>query len=118
MENKPVNHELHDAIRSVRRFNRFYTSILGILNEMYLGAPVGLSEARVVYEIFQAPGCRAADLTKRLNMDRGYVSRIISRLEKLDFITRRAQPQGRQGAEPLCHPQRQGADGGTGRAGR
>lgn len=92
MSNDDHPSELQQQVLAMRRFNRFYTDVLGILNEMYLGAPVGLGEARVLYEITQQPGCKAVDLIKWLNMDRGYVSRIITRLEKLDFITRQPSP--------------------------
>jgi DNA-binding MarR family transcriptional regulator len=86
------NSELYEQILAIRRFNRFYTGVIGLLNEMYMGAPIGLKEARVIFEIHQTPGCRACDLVKMLNMDRGYVSRIITRLEKIGFITRKPSP--------------------------
>jgi DNA-binding MarR family transcriptional regulator len=102
MGNEDQSSELQRQVLAMRRFNRFYTGVVGVLNEMYLGAPVGLGEARIVYEIIQRPGCKAMDLIKRLNMDRGYVSRILTRLEKLEFITR--QPSPDDGRVLSLHP--------------
>lgn len=79
-------------VKAIRSFNRFYTRVAGILEDMYLGAPLRLSEARVLYEISVRPGCKAGGLCSRLNMDPGYLSRTISCLEKLDLVQRTPDP--------------------------
>ena len=94
MENP--DREIDSQIRAIRGFNRFYTRLAGILEDMYLGAPMRLSEARVLYEISVRPGCKAGGLSSRLGMDPGYLSRTIACLEKLDLISREPDPSDRR----------------------
>ena len=69
-------------IAEIRRFNRFYTKLLGLLQARYLGSPVGFGEARVLFELGQRPGCRAAQAGQVLGLDRGYLSRLVTALVK------------------------------------
>ena len=94
MENN--KQELQEQILAVRHFNRFYTKLSGALEDMYLGAPVRLSEARVLYEISAKPGCKAGELSNLLCMDPGYLSRTISCLEKVGLISRKPDPEDRR----------------------
>ena len=54
----------HDAQRvaAVRRFNRFYTQHLGVLQDGWLDSPFSLTEARVLYEIRQRDRATATDI--------------------------------------------------------
>ena len=78
------------AVAAVRRFNRFYTRLLGLLDEKLLASPVSLTEARVLWELERNPRSRAEDLLARLSVDRGYMSRILSRLERAGLLSRSA----------------------------
>lgn len=69
-----------------RRFNRFYTTVLGFLNEHAYDGPFSLTETRVLYEIYNTPDCTAKMLQDNLDLDRGYVSRIIKRFEQENMI--------------------------------
>jgi len=91
-----------DIIQAFRRFNRFYTRLLGLFNRHLLGTPLSLAEARTLFEIAASPGVSAAALSRGLGMDRGQLSRILSRLLKQALIERRGSPAGRK-ALPL-HP--------------
>ena len=93
---KNIETELEQQIQAIRRFNRFYTKLAGILEDMYLGAPVRLSEARVLYEISSQPGCKAGELATELGMDPGYLSRTISCMEKAGFVRRKPDPADRR----------------------
>ncbi|MHB8631267.1 MAG: bifunctional helix-turn-helix transcriptional regulator/GNAT family N-acetyltransferase [Candidatus Limnocylindria bacterium] len=70
----------------VRRFSRFYTRQVGLLRDGYPETPFSLSEARVLYEIATHEQVVAADLTRALDLDAGYLSRILSRFRRRGLI--------------------------------
>jgi len=75
-------------IEAIRRFSRFYTRRMGVLEESLLKSEFGLTEARIIYELaFQQP-VSAASLTESLGLDGGYVSRILSKLERMAMLVR------------------------------
>jgi DNA-binding MarR family transcriptional regulator/N-acetylglutamate synthase-like GNAT family acetyltransferase len=65
----------------VRSFNRFYTLKIGLLNRSLPATDLSLPEARVLYELAQAPaeGRTAADIGRSLGMDKAHLSRIVAR---------------------------------------
>ena len=75
-------------IRTIRRFNRFYTNVLGLLDQHMLDSEFSLSEARVLYEIGHIENCTSKRLIEELRIDSGYLSRIIKRFEKRGLIYR------------------------------
>ena len=86
-----------DAIAAVRHFNRFYTREVGLLRRTFLDTPWTLGEVRVLYEIWTQPGILAKAIAKRLDLDRAYLSRMLSRFERQGDIERSACPDdGRQ----------------------
>jgi DNA-binding MarR family transcriptional regulator/GNAT superfamily N-acetyltransferase len=86
-----------DRIAAVRRFNRFYTQHIGLLQEAWLDSPFSLTEARVLYEIGQRAGATASDIGGELGLDAGYLSRILRRFHKDGLIRKQASPaDGRQ----------------------
>jgi len=87
---------MEDQIQTIRRFNRFYTRLLGLLGDRLLDSPVSLTEARIILEIHYRPQVKAGDLIQDLGIDRGYLSRIIRRLERAGLILRRTHPQDRR----------------------
>ncbi len=70
---------LTDELRS---FNRFYTREIGLLNKRLPGGDFSLPQARVLYEIAQAPppGRTAADIGRTLRMDKAHLSRVVARI--------------------------------------
>ncbi len=76
-------------IASVRAFNRFYTRRLGMLGTGLLGTEHPLPQARVLYELGQRPLTAVADLRRTLELDAGYLSRLLSGLEADGLVERR-----------------------------
>lgn len=69
-------------IRSIRRFNRFYTNVLGLVDKYMLDSEFSLSEIRILYEIGHVDNCTSKKLIEDLRIDSGYLSRIIKHFEK------------------------------------
>ena len=81
----------------LRAFTRFYTSVLGVLDEGLLHTPYSLTEGRTVFELAQQDATDLADLRRRLGVDAGYMSRIVTRLEADGLLTReRSTVDGRR----------------------
>jgi DNA-binding MarR family transcriptional regulator/GNAT superfamily N-acetyltransferase len=84
-------------VASVRAFNRFYTNVIGVLREGLLRSPYSLTEARVIFELAQSETSGLLDLRERLDIDPGYLSRILARFESDDLITKqRSVDDGRR----------------------
>ncbi|MGW7488521.1 bifunctional helix-turn-helix transcriptional regulator/GNAT family N-acetyltransferase [Streptomyces sp. NPDC054786] len=76
-------------VRELRRFNRFYTNLIGALDYgRHLYTPFTLTEARVLYEVANHPRVDAADLRASLSLDAGYLSRLLGRFEDRELIIR------------------------------
>ncbi|OLZ60032.1 bifunctional helix-turn-helix transcriptional regulator/GNAT family N-acetyltransferase [Amycolatopsis keratiniphila] len=77
-----------DRVATVRAFNRLYTGVIGVLDEGPADAEYSLSEARVIFELAQQDQTQVTDLRKRLDLDAGYASRLLARLEERGLLTR------------------------------
>src|SRR6476619_7085054 len=77
------------TIAAVRRFNRFYTRQIGVLRKNYLDSPYSLGEMRVLYELAQNEKMTASDVARSLDLDMGYLSRLLRNFEKRGLISRR-----------------------------
>jgi DNA-binding MarR family transcriptional regulator/GNAT superfamily N-acetyltransferase len=73
-------------VAQVRRFNRTVTQRVGALDDRFLGRDRPLGEARVLWEI-GAGGCDVRTLRSRLDLDSGYLSRILRALEADGLVT-------------------------------
>jgi DNA-binding MarR family transcriptional regulator/GNAT superfamily N-acetyltransferase len=85
-----------DPTTAVRRFNRFYTRQIGLLDEGLLESPFSLTVVRVLYEIAHRPGITATDLGEILALDPGYLSRMLRGLRKQGLVTARAPASDRR----------------------
>src|SRR5271155_5503639 len=77
-----------ERVAAVRRFNRFYTRQLGVLRKTYLESPFSLGEARLLYEIAQRHSPTASEIIRALDLDAGYLSRVLQNFEKRGLIQR------------------------------
>ena len=73
-------------VAQVRRFNRIVTQRVGALDDHYLARDRPLGEARVLWEI-GPDGCDVRSLRSRLDLDSGYLSRLLRSLEGAGLIT-------------------------------
>ncbi|HAK73081.1 MAG TPA: GNAT family N-acetyltransferase [Sporomusaceae bacterium] len=81
-----MNDRTQAQVNEIRKFNRFYTNIIGLVNQTILESPYSLAEARVLVEMDNAAACTASDLTELLQIDPGYLSRILRRFKKEGLI--------------------------------
>ncbi len=85
------------AVAAVRAFNRFYTNMIGLLRGKYLGTPYSLTEARLLFELAQRDASEVSDLRRTVDIDAGYLSRILTRFESDGLVTReRSAADGRR----------------------
>lgn len=81
----------------LRKFNRFYTKRLGLLDAGHLQSAFSLAEVRVLYELAHRERPTASDVAAALGMDAGYLSRILRRLRQHGLVAARPVPHdGRQ----------------------
>lgn len=95
--------ELIDRIRS---FNRFYTNIIGLLDQHFLDSPFSLTEGRVLYEICNTEECTAKKIRENIVIDEGYLSRILHSFAKRGLI--RKTPSLKDGRLRIIVPTEKG----------
>jgi len=97
----------HDTVAVIRRFNRFYTRAIGVMDKGHVGSPYTLAETRTLYEIATDPGVTPKSIGERTGLDAGYLSRILKRLER-DGLVRR-EPSDVDGRSVVIRPSEEGA---------
>ena len=84
-------------VAAVRDFNRFYTNVIGLLREGLLDTPYSLTEARIIFELARADQTEAGQLRRWLDIDAGYLSRVLARFEADGIVSRsRSEQDGRR----------------------
>jgi DNA-binding MarR family transcriptional regulator/GNAT superfamily N-acetyltransferase len=86
-----------ERVAAVRAFNRFYTNRIGVLRDGLLRTPHSLAEARVLYELGRRDVTEVADLRRDLDIDAGFLSRLLARLQRDGLVAReQSETDGRR----------------------
>jgi DNA-binding MarR family transcriptional regulator/GNAT superfamily N-acetyltransferase len=94
-----VTTAFRSSVADVRRFNRFYTRQIGVLQEGLLSSPFSLTEVRLMYEIAHRKNLTAVELCRELGLDAGYMSRILKAFERRGLVKRKRS--GKDGRRSL-----------------
>jgi DNA-binding MarR family transcriptional regulator/N-acetylglutamate synthase-like GNAT family acetyltransferase len=94
---EPVSEVAAKDVSAIRSFSRFYTNRIGVLREGLLDSPYSLTEARVLFELGRRRSMDLAMLRRALDIDPGYLSRIITRFDADGLVARgRSANDGRR----------------------
>ena len=81
------------SIRKIRAFNRYYTDLIGLLDKHLLNSAWSLAEARILFEVHTAGSIQASHIMQVMHIDRGYLSRLLQKLENSKLIARHPSKQ-------------------------
>jgi DNA-binding MarR family transcriptional regulator len=95
-----------EIIDKIRSFNRFYTNVIGLLDQHFLDSPFSLTEGRVLYEICNTENCSAKRIRESIVIDEGYLSRILDGFTKRGLI--RKTPSSHDGRLRIIVPTEKG----------
>jgi DNA-binding MarR family transcriptional regulator/GNAT superfamily N-acetyltransferase len=80
---------LADRIETIREFNRFYTRRIGVLHEGLLNSHFTLTESRLLWELAHRDDLTATELARELELDPGYLSRLLRSFKERGLIKSR-----------------------------
>lgn len=87
-----IDAEIEERVAAVREFNRFYTKVIGLLREGMMRTEHSLTDARVIFELAQRDSTELRELREALDVDAGYLSRILGRFEEAGLGKRSRSP--------------------------
>jgi DNA-binding MarR family transcriptional regulator/GNAT superfamily N-acetyltransferase len=103
-----VQADIRAQVEAIRRFNRFYTRRIGVLEEGLLASPFTLTQARILFELGTRPTLIAGKLVEILGLDPGYLSRILRSFVAKRLVARqRSAEDGRRALLSLTTKGRQ-----------
>jgi DNA-binding MarR family transcriptional regulator/GNAT superfamily N-acetyltransferase len=81
-----------NVVAEVRQFNRFYTNLIGLLDKHMPGSDQTLQEGRVIYELATGDKQTAAELARKLVIDKAQLSRVIGKLRNRRLVKSEVDP--------------------------
>ncbi|MET3887731.1 DNA-binding MarR family transcriptional regulator [Chitinophagaceae bacterium OAS944] len=81
------------TIEEIRAFNRYYTGLIGLLNDHLLDSEYSLAEVRILYEINTHQPVSASQIMSEMGIDKGYLSRVLKQLEKNGLISKQVSDE-------------------------
>jgi DNA-binding MarR family transcriptional regulator len=85
-------------IKEIRAFNRFYTNIIGLLDRHILNSSYSLPEVRILFELYHNAGLTASGIIALIDIDKGYLSRIVKKFENNNLISKVSSPTDKRTA--------------------
>ena len=82
-----------DTVQEIRRFNRFYTRLVGLLDEHLPDSELTLLEGRAMYELATGGKQTAADLGRMLDVDKAQLSRALRTLKQHKLLEAEVDPE-------------------------
>ncbi|RBQ12088.1 MarR family winged helix-turn-helix transcriptional regulator [Pedobacter miscanthi] len=76
------------VIDKIRKFNRYYTKLLGLMDNHLLESKYSLAEARILYEIQAMGKISASQIISAIDIDKGYLSKVLKHFEKTGLISK------------------------------
>ena len=92
----PSTNDQEARIAAIRRVNRVYTRKIGVLEQQLLESPYSLTEARVLFELAHRDEPTAKEIGAQLDLDPGYLSRIVQAFREKGLVTRKPVPSDRR----------------------
>lgn len=84
--------QMQAQVQTLRRFSRFYTRRIGLLHEHLLDSRFTLPESRLLWELAHHDGISAAALARELELDPGYLSRLLAGLKARGLLRSQTAP--------------------------
>ncbi|WP_217604580.1 MarR family winged helix-turn-helix transcriptional regulator [Chitinophaga sp. GbtcB8] len=85
-----------ELVNTLRDFNRFYTTVLGVVNNHILESDYSLTEARIIYEVNEQEGITARAIKEKLQIDEGYMSRMVAKLVKQGAVKKKQSKEDKR----------------------
>ena len=82
-----------NLLDQIRAFNRTYAQRMGLLSNRFLGTDLNVTELRILYELDEFGPTSARELTRRLELDEGYVSRIVEKFTARNWVQKTPNPK-------------------------
>ncbi len=88
----------------IRKFNRFYTRVLGLVNQYSETSLFSLLESQILYEIYSRDVCIQNELCEFFSIDKGYMSRILNKFSNQGLIMKKPYDQDKRKVRLVITP--------------